>query len=76
MQHLGLHLEWRQGSCVLGITWCLFILLQDGEMSMMLQDPILLGKYDVSEEGIVEFDTHSFIEETTTDKFQIMEIYI
>ena len=56
--------------------------LQEGEMDMMLQDPILLGNYDVSEDGIIEFDAQSFIEETTTDKFQridgnqTMEIYI
>jgi hypothetical protein len=33
----------------------LFNFVQDGEMNMTLQDPILLGTYDVSEEGIVEF---------------------
>lgn len=49
---------------------------------MMLQDPILLGNYDVSEGGMIEFDAQPFIEETTSDKFrridgdQTMEIYI
>ena len=49
---------------------------------MMLQDPILLGNYGVSEGGIIEFDAQSFIEVTTSDKFrridgdQTMEIYI
>ena len=33
----------------------LFNFVQDGEMNMTLQDPILLGTYDVSEEGILEF---------------------
>ena len=78
--------EWRQGSCVLGITWYIFYyvfnFLQDREINMMLQEPILLGSYDASEEDMVEVDTQSFIEETTTDKFRridgdrTMEIYI
>ena len=48
----------------------LFNFLQDKEMNMMLQDPIFLGDYDVSVAGMVEFDTQSFIEEKTTDKFR------
>ena len=85
MQHLCQHLEWRQGSCVLDIIHgaYLFNFLQDGEIKMRLQDHKLLGNYDVSEEGnMVEFDTQTFVEETTTDKFQridgdrTMNIYI
>jgi hypothetical protein len=78
---------WNGGKAVVSLalqgTYLFNYFLQDGEMNMMLQYPILLRIYDVSEEGMVKFDTQSFIEETTTDKFRriddgdrTMEIYI
>ena len=73
---------WNAGWEVVSLALHVTYFLQDGEMNMMLQDPILAGDYNVAEEGMVEFDTQSFIEETTTDKLRridgdwTMEFYI
>ena len=70
MQNLVVSI-WNGGKQVVPLAFhgtgtYLFDFLQDKEINMMLQDPSLVGNYDVLEEGMVEFDTRSFIKETTT----------